>query len=73
MVDSPENTVFEEVQLPAASDMQGMVKPAFQNQPMDLSMEYLKLKDLMVEGNGTAIRKSGISVKQKLEAIDENL
>lgn len=73
LVDNPENPVFEEVQLPSANDMQGMVKPAFQNQLMDLSMEYLKLKDLMVEGNGTAIRKAGVSVKQKLESIDQDL
>ncbi len=70
LIENPENAVFEEVQLPGASDMRGMVQAPFQDQLMDFSMEYLKLKDLMVEGNGTEIRKSAVLVKEKLKGID---
>lgn len=73
LVDNPEDAVFEEVQLPAASDMQGMVEVGFQNQLMDLSLEYLVLKDLMVEGNGTDIRKAGVQVREKLQTMDKDL
>ena len=57
---NPEDAVFEEVELPEFNDFQNMVEPAFQKQLENLSLEYVKLKDLMVEGDGDKIRKAGI-------------
>jgi len=72
-VANPEDDVFKEVELPAASDMQGMIKAPFLDQLTDLSKTYLELKDLMVEGNGGDIRKAAIPVKQSLASIDASL
>lgn len=68
-IEEPKNTVFEEVQLPAVVNWQALAGETFKNQLMELSMEYLKLKDLMVAGNGRDIRKAGVLVKEKLAAI----
>ena len=72
-VSSPEDAVFEEVELPDFKDFRNEVDPKFQQQLEDLSMEYIKLKDLMVEGNGTDIRKSGIIVATALQKVDMTL
>ncbi len=72
-VDHPENSRFEEVELPEFKDFQNQVDPKFQKQLEDLSMEYIALKDLMVEGKGTPIRKAGIKVKEALSKVDMNL
>ena len=70
-VEKPKNTVFEEVQLPAVVNLQAVAGETFKNQLMGLSMEYLKLKDLMVEGNGRDIRKASVLVKEKLASINQ--
>lgn len=72
-VDNPEAVPFQEVELPAFQDFQGQVDPKFQDQLMNLSTEYIKLKDLMVEGNGKSIRKAGIQVRKALEDVDMTL
>ena len=70
-IEDPKNTVFEESQLPALLNWQAVAGEAFKNQLMELSMEYLKLKDLMVAGNGRDIQKAGILVKEKLAIINQ--
>ena len=69
--EEPKNTVFEEVLLPAVVNLQALAGETFKNQLMELSMEYLKLKDLMVAGNGRDIRKAGVLVKEKLATINQ--
>lgn len=72
-VSNPETVEFTEVSLPPAKDLKGQVDAAFKNQLQALSMEYLKLKDQMVEGNGTAIRKAAVGVKAALNGAGGSL
>ncbi len=72
-VDNPERTEFEEVELPNFKDYQNEIEPEFQNQLMNLSLEYIKLKDLMVEGEGTSIREAGVLVTEALGKMDMSL
>lgn len=60
---------FVEVDLPVSIDYSGKVSPNFQDGLTTLANEYLLLKDLMVEGNATKIRKSAIKVKSALESV----
>ncbi len=64
---------FTEIDLPISQDFTTQVDPVFQEQLMVLSMEYIALKDLMVEGDGAKIRKSGLNVKAALEEMDMSL
>lgn len=64
---------FTEIDLPISQDFSGQVDPVFQEQLLALSMEYIMLKDLMVEGDGAKIRKAGIKVKAALEKMDMSL
>lgn len=64
---------FIEVELPGSIDYTGQVEPKFQEQLTELALQYIALKDLMVEGNGTKIRKAGIKVKAALSDVDMNL
>ncbi len=64
---------FSEVVLPEFQDYRADVQPAFRQQLTSLSAAYIKLKDMMVEGNGGKIRKEGVAVKQALEAVDMSL
>jgi Cu(I)/Ag(I) efflux system membrane fusion protein len=69
---SPENP-FYVVELTDSKDYKNQVDPKFQKQLMNLSMKYIALKDLMVEGNGSSIRKEGIKVKTTLNQVDMSL
>jgi Cu(I)/Ag(I) efflux system membrane fusion protein len=69
---SPENP-FYVVELTDSKDYKNQVDPKFQEQLMNLSMKYIALKDLMVEGNGSSIRKEGIKVKTTLNQVDMSL
>lgn len=71
--DKPEAVPFEEVELPEFKDYQNQVDPGFRDQLMNLSVEYIDLKDLMVEGNSTDIRKSGVRVRRVLGEVDMTL
>lgn len=71
--DNPETTEFKEVELPNAVNYQNEIAPAFTNQLRSLADSYLALKDLMVEGNASDIRKAGISVKDDLSKVDMTL
>ncbi len=64
---------FTEIDLPISQDFSTQVDPVFQEQLMALSMEYIALKDLMVEGDGAKIRKSGLNVEAALEKMDMSL
>ncbi len=68
-----EDAVFKEVELPEFKDFTNMVTPEFQKQLTALSLEYVKLKDLMVEGDGDKIRKAGIVVEGALKNVDMSL
>ncbi len=68
----PENP-FTEVELPPFQDFRNEVQPAFQEQLASLSAAYVKLKDSMVEGNGSNIRQVGVEVKKALNAMDMTL
>lgn len=70
--ESPE-TPFSEVALPGFQDYRASVQPAFQEQLANLSAAYIKLKDDMVEGNSSNIRKTGVAVKQALAKVDMGL
>jgi len=73
-IDNEDNVgQFTEIDLPISQDFSGQVDPVFQEQLMALSMEYIMLKDLMVEGDGAKIRKAGIKVKAALEKMDMSL
>ncbi len=72
-VDSPEDNEFKEVELMEFKDYKNQVDPKFQEQLMNLSMKYIALKDLMVEGKGSSIRKEGIKVKTALDEMDMSL
>ena len=60
-------TTFQEINLSEIKDYSSQVTPVFRQQLTALSMEYVKLKDAMVIGNGADIRKAGILVKSALE------
>lgn len=64
---------FIEVELPVSIDYSGQVESKFQKQLTELAMQYIALKDLMVEGNGGEIRKAGINVKTALSDVDMSL
>lgn len=64
---------FTEVELPPFQDFRNNVQPAFQEQLASLSGTYIRLKDQMVEGNGSNIRKTGVEVKKALDAMDMSL
>lgn len=68
-VSNPES-IFDEVDLPVAKNYKDEVEPEFREQLTTLSLEYVKLKDLMVEGNGADIRKAGINVKLAFEKVN---
>ena len=70
VVDNPEDAVFQEVELPDFIDYRGEVSATFQEQLTQLSEAYVALKNEMVEGNGTNIRKAGVLVKNALDAVD---
>ncbi|GAB5527264.1 MAG: hypothetical protein Roseis2KO_51360 [Roseivirga sp.] len=70
--DGPESP-FSEVVLPEFNDYRADVQPAFRQQLTSLSAAYIKLKDMMVEGNGGNIRKEGVAVKKALDAVDMSL
>ncbi len=72
-VSNPEDNEFKEVELTEFKDYKNQVDPKFQEQLMNLSMKYIALKDLMVEGNGSSIRKEGIKVKTALDEMDMSL
>lgn len=69
---NPEN-IFEEVELPAVRNYQNEVGPEFREKLTALSMVYINLKDLMVEGNGMDIRKAGVLVKSALGNVNMRL
>ena len=65
--------LFQEVELPDFIDYRGEVSATFQEQLTQLSEAYVALKNEMVEGNGTNIRKAGVLVKNALDAVDASL
>ncbi|WP_268123443.1 efflux RND transporter periplasmic adaptor subunit [Roseivirga pacifica] len=70
---SPTENTFTEVSLPEAKNFESSVNSTFQDQLLALAMAYLPLKDAMVEGNASAIRKAAIPVQTKLEKVDMTL
>lgn len=64
---------FKEVQLPTPVDYKEQIDSEFKNQLSKLSINYLSLKDAMVEGNGGVIRKEGLKLKSVLDKVDMKL
>ena len=70
---SPTENTFTEVSLPEAKSFESSVNSTFQNQLLTLAIAYLPLKDAMVEGDASAIRKAASPVQTKLEKVDMTL
>ncbi|MFY0593944.1 efflux RND transporter periplasmic adaptor subunit [Roseivirga sp.] len=67
---APEKVIFEEIDLPEPKDLSDKAGAIFQEQIGALSIEYIALKDAMVAGDGSTIRKIGVSVRNALNRVE---
>lgn len=70
---APETPNFEEIELPTSTNYETQVDPQFQEQLLAVALAYLPLKDAMVEGKATAIKKATTPVQESLKAVDMSL
>ncbi|OEK05709.1 efflux RND transporter periplasmic adaptor subunit [Roseivirga misakiensis] len=60
---------FKEVELPEFKDLSGNIGEQFKEELSALSSEYITLKDAMVLGNGSEIRKAGVLVENAIQQM----